>query len=75
MVSDHKEDGGSVPVSVTADPGVIAFTGQADVTIIEGGSSAASLVKLSTKWKIRFSKLKWSRSWFTVTKRKSGAVF
>jgi len=47
MVNYHKRaglgsDGGSVLLFMAANPGVIALTGQADVTIIVGGSSAAS---------------------------------
>ena len=80
MVSDRKEAGlgshsRSVLLSMAGNPGVIALTGQADVTIIAGGSSAASLIELSTNWESEYSKLRWSRSWFAVTKGRSGAVF
>jgi len=80
MVSDHKgarlgSNGRFVLLSMAGNPGVIALTGQADVTIIAGGSSAVSLVELSTNWESRFSKLRQFRSWFAVTKRRSRAVF
>jgi len=43
--------------------------------IIADGSSAASLVELSTNWESGCSKLWWSRNWFAVTKWRPDAVF
>lgn len=66
MLSDCKEAGldlpcRSVPISMTADLGMIALTRQAEVMVIAGGSGAASLVELTTNWGRRFSKFRQSR--------------
>lgn len=60
MVSNCKEaeldlHGGSVPVSLTSDPGMIALVEQADVAVIVGDSGTVSLVELTTNWEKGFS--------------------
>ena len=73
MMSGRKEaDVGlrdvSTLVYVTADPGVIALTGQADVAIVVVGSGAASLIELTANWWEGFSRIRRSRIRFVVMK-------
>ena len=53
----HYVSGKSAQVFVTADSRVVALTGQADVSVVTGGSGAVTFVELTAYWLKGFSKL------------------
>ena len=54
--------GKSALVFVAADSRVVALTGQADVSVVTGGSGTAILVELTAYWWKGSSRLSWCRS-------------